>query len=170
MTNIEDSNKLISWWHKRLACDENWNSLPKASKKQLLVKLQSAINALLDFHITQEELAKLVKLTDIVTVFESCVSVLAFQDLHKMNRYQVLSYLTRVVLNSELAKFRKNPVWHSEPKKRKKRGRVATLEYAKKYDPYNFKKRHCSLCGKRIRIDNVTGICTSCQKKGRNGN
>lgn len=169
MTNLEDSNKLISWWRNQLACDENWNSLPNASKKQLLVKLQRAVNALLDFHITKEELARLVQLTDIVTVFESCISVLSLQDLHKKNRYQLLAYLTKVVLNSELGKFRKDPVWHSEPPKRKKKGRIATLEYAQKYDPYNFKKRHC-ICGKRIRIDNITGICTACQKKGRNGN
>jgi len=171
MVDINDSDKLIRWWKSQLEGSQDWNSLPEASKKQLLVKLQRCINALLDVHVTREELLRLVQLTDIITVFESCISMLALTDLHKKNKHQILAYLTRVVLNSELGKFKRDPIWQvALPPKKKKKGKIATLDYAKKYDPYNFKIRFCKICGGRIRVDNKLGVCTKCQKNGRNGN
>jgi len=170
MVNIDDSDKLIRWWREQLEGNQDWNSLPNESKKQLLLKLQRCVSALLNFHITKEELLKLVQLTDIVTVFESCISMLALTDLDRKNKYQMLAYLTRVVLNSELGKFKKEPIWHREPPTKKRKGNIATLEYAKKYDPFNFKHRYCSLCGGRIRKDNSTSVCSKCQGNGRNGN
>lgn len=169
MVDINDSNGLIRWWKSQLEGSQGWNSLPNESKKQLLAKLQRCIIALLDVHITKEEILRLVQLTDIGTVFESCISMLALPDLDRKNKHQLLAYLTRVVLNSELGKFKKEPNWHTEPPPKKKKGKIATLDYAKKYDPYNFKRKHCSKCGGKIKIDNVTGVCTKCQRNGKNG-
>ena len=165
---IEDSNNLISWWRKQLEETTSWNSLPNEGKKDLLLKLQRCVNALLHVYVTKEELLKLVQLTDVITVFESCISMLALPDLERKNKHQVLAYLTRVVLNSELAKIRKDPTWHVHLPTKKRKGKIATLDYAKKFNPYNFKS-HCKVCGNRIRIDNATGVCSKCQKKGRNG-
>lgn len=168
--NIENSNNLIRWWREQLEGNVDWNSLPNASKKQLLIKLQRCVSALLDFHITKDELLRLVQLTDIPTVFDSCISMLALPDLNRKNKYQILAYLTRVVLNSQLGKFKQEPVWHKETPSKKKKGKIATLEYAQRHDPYNFKQRFCKFCGGKINSNNATGVCTSCQKKGRNGN
>jgi len=168
--NIEDSDKLIRWWRGQLEGNQDWNSLPKESKKQLLIKLQRCVSALLHLHVSKDEILRLIQLTDVPTVFEACISMLALPDLERKDKYQALAYLTRVVLNTELARFKQDPTWHREPPKKRKKGKIATLDYAQKYDPFNFKKPPaCRFCGKQIRIDNVTGVCTSCQKKGRNG-
>lgn len=169
MVNIDDSSNLIKWWRNQLEGTQDWNALPKESRKQLLIKLQRCVNALLDVHVTKDEILRLIQLTDVVTVFESCISMLALVDLNKKNKFQIMAYLTRVVLNSELGKFKKEPIWHKGAPLKVRKGKIATLEYARKYDPYNFKVRFC-LCGKRIRSDNATGVCTKCQKNGRNGN
>jgi hypothetical protein len=165
---IDDSNNLISWWRKQLEGTESWNSLPNEAKNQLLLKLQRCISALLHVYITKEEILKLVQLTDIITVFESCISMLALPDLERKNKHQILAYLTRVVLNSELAKIKKDPTWHVHPPAKKRKGKIATIQYAQKFNPYNFKS-HCKVCGNNIRKDNATSICSKCQKKGRNG-
>lgn len=166
MTNIEDSDKTLSWYRKRLETTEDWNSLPERTKKDLLSKLQQSISALLHFYIGKEELLKLVQLTDIQTVFDACITVLAaLPDFEHKNRRQVLAYLTKVVVSTELAQNRQDPEWHNPPPAKRKRGKIATLEFADKYDPYNFKRAPtCKNCGKRIRIDNVTGVCTDCQR------
>lgn len=166
--NIDDSNNLIGWWREQLEGSSDWNSLPNETKRQLLVKLQMCVSALLQVYISKEEILKLVQLTDITTVFASCISMLALPDLERKNKHQVLAYLTRVILNSEIAKIKKDPVWHVPPPPKKKKGKIATLEYAKRYDPYNFKPV-CSVCKHHIRVDNITGVCSKCQKKGRNG-
>ena len=165
---IDDSNNLIRWWREQLEGCEDWNSLPIATRKQLLVKLQRCVSALIHLHIDKEELLKLIQLTDIPTVFDALISMLALPDLERKNKYQALAYLTRVVLNSELGKLKSKPVWHTAPPSRKKKGKIATLDYAKKFDPYQM-YRFCKECSSKIRIDNATGICSDCQKKGRNG-
>ena len=171
MHSIDDSDKLISWWREQLEGSNDWNSLPNETKKIYLLKLQRCVSALLDVFITKNEILKLVQYTDIITVFESCISTLALPDLERKNKHQILAYITRVILNSELAKSRRDPTWHVHTPTKKRKGRVATSDYAKKYNPYNFKPLPtCKICSKRIRIDNVTGVCTDCQKKGRNGN
>ena len=167
--SIEDNNNLIGWWRKQLEGNNDWNSLPNETKRQLLLKLQQCVSALLQVYITKEEILKLIQLTDITTVFSSCVSMLALPDLEHKNKHQILAYLTRVILNSEIAKIKVDPIWQSPLQPEKKKGKIATLEYAKKYDPYNFKPT-CKVCGSHININNTTGVCSKCQKKGRNGN
>lgn len=170
MVSIEDSDGLLRFWREQLEGNTDWNSLPNATKKQLLFKLQRCISALLNVYIGKEEILKLIQLTDVPTVFEACLSMLAWADLENKNKHQVLAYLTKVVVNKEIAKIRRDPAWHKPEKRKKRKGKIATIDYARKYDPFNFKKPNvCKLCGNRIRIDNLTGVCSKCQKKGRNG-
>jgi len=166
VSNIEEGVGLIRWWRDKLEGNEDWNSLPKASREKLLINLQRGVSALTSIHVTKKELLHLIQLTDVPTVFEACISMAALPDLDSKDKHQALAYLTRIVLNSELGKFKKEPTWHREPPKRKRNGEIASLEYAQKYNPYNFKRFKCKVCGARIRSDNVTGVCTKCQHNG----
>ena len=169
MILVEESNRQICWWRERLDKSKDWNSLPKESRKDLLNKFKQCIRDLICLDITDKELVKLVQLTDVPTVFDAVISVVALPEVEKKDRWAVLAYLTRVVLNSEKGKFNAvEPTWHREIKRRQRKGKIVTVEHAQRFNPYDFKNKIlCKQCGKRINISNATGVCTKCQRKGR---
>lgn len=168
--NIEDNSGNISFWTDRISKYPDWNLLPKETRKKVLKDIQRCADALLCLHITETEVLKLIQLTDVSTVLQACLSMLTLPELERKNKYQALAYLTKIVVNSELAKLKEPIVWHSDPVKRGRKGKIADLAYVRRYHPYNFKgRRFCRFCGKSLRIDNATGTCTDCQAKGRNG-
>jgi hypothetical protein len=170
MVSIEDSSGNISFWVDKLNQYPDWNLLSKEARKRLLKDLQRCVDALLYLHVSESEILNLIQLTDVSTVLQACISMLALPDLERKDKYQALAYLKRIVLNSEIAKLREPPVWHSEPHQRGRKGNIADLAYAKRHRPFNVKgRKSCTVCGSALRIDNITGVCTKCQEKGRNG-
>lgn len=170
MISVEENNRQLNWWRERLEESKDWNSLPKETRRRLLNTFKQCMRDLINLDITDKELIKLVQYTDIPTVFDAVISVIALSDVEKKDRRAILAYLTRVILNSEKGRLNVEPMWHKESPRPKRRGKVVTSEYARQFDPYNFKENMtCKFCGTKIRSNNVTGVCTKCQHRGRNG-
>lgn len=171
MDQLEDSNGSISFWRERLEQYGEWNSMPKETRKRLLKDLQRAIIALARAHLTEKEILNFLTLTDVPTVFDAVITTAMLPDLESKNSFELKAYMAGVIKNAEKARLAPKPKVHKhvEPKRKKKRGKPVTIEYLKEYNPYNFKKHYCKICKNRIRSDNVTGICTKCQKSGKNG-
>jgi hypothetical protein len=168
MSDIEDSTNLISFWRERLENSADWNSLPRETRKKLLFDFQRGIKALADLDVSQEELLQLIQLTDVPTVFDAVISMIAAPNFDK-NKYRALAYLKQIVLNSEKGRI-STRTYHIPPPNPKRKGKIADINYVRQYNPYDFKSQKCKFCGNKINSSNTTGVCTKCQQKGRNGN
>lgn len=167
MSDIEDNARSLTWWWEQLSLSEDWNSLTQGMRKDLLKKLQRVFIDIAEFHITQDEILSLIKLTDPPTVWDAMLSLRNFPKTGK-SHWQVFAYLNKVVINTWRQQHPiVQPHWQPAPQPEKER-KLASLETIEKWDSGNFKKRHCDGCGRLLRRDNETGLCRTCQRQ-RNG-
>ncbi len=167
MGDIEDNARNLTWWWSQLNLSEDWNSMPRKMRDELLDKLQKCLIDLEKFNITKKELTDLIILTDPPTVWDA---ILILDRLPKegKTRWEILAYLKATILNIwKMQHPTVKPVRQAPPQPEKKI-KEASWETVAKWDPMNFKKRHCEVCGRLLRSDNNTGVCRECQRL-RNG-
>lgn len=150
----------MSWWRDQLNQSGDWKSLPNETRKLLIIRLQQFVLEFTRLGISQEELLELVKWTDITTVFDAMITMM--QNTEGMNKYQALTYLKKVVLETQKFNKQKEPDWQKPEKEKKRTGRKVTAGYLERINPYNFKsrRRFCKVCKKPLREENRTGLCT----------
>jgi len=163
MSDIEDNARSLTWWWEQLNLSEDWNSMTRGMRKDLLKKLQRVFIDIAEFNISQDELLSLIKLTDPPTVWDAMLALRGLPKIGK-NRRQIFAYLSKVVINTwrqqhPLVK----PTWQPPPKL-EKLNKPASLKTIEKWDSTNFTRRHCDGCGRLLRKDNETGLCRACQR------
>jgi len=167
MSDIDDNARSLTWWWEQLNLSEDWNSMSRGMRKDLLKKLQRVFIDIAEFNITEKEITDLIVLTDPPTVWDA---LLALRGLPKgkKNHWEILAYLNKIVINTWKQQHPSvKQTWQPAPKP-EKRKRPASLKIIEKWDSSNFKQRHCDGCGKLLRGDNGTGLCRTC-KRQRNG-
>ena len=159
---------MFDWCYGMLKDSADWDTLSIEARKQLLRRFRTVVSTLAEFELNESDIQDLIKATDIITVFESLLSIWSAGKTFK-DRYALLAYLRKVVLNTwkekvgivDLAK---------EPKPKGKVGRPrihkASSTFVSKHNP--LRSRFCMSCGKLLKKDNMTGYCTRCQKNGSN--
>lgn len=163
MSDIEDNARSLTWWWEQLNLSEDWNSMTRSMRKDLLKKLQQVFIDIAEFNISQDEILGLIKITDPPTVWDAMLALRGFQKKGK-NHWEILAYLNKIVINTWKQQHPiEEPMWQlpPEPEKRKKPASLKTIE---RWDSTNFKRRHCDGCGKLLRGDNRTGLCRTCQR------
>ena len=164
MSDIEDNARSLTWWWEQLNLSDDWNSMPRGMRKDLVKKLHRAFIDIAEFNVSENDIINLIKLTDPPTVWDAMLSL---TKLHKnKSKWEVLAYLKTVVINKWIEGHPPKPVWQKiepKPKKQKELTDWGTME---KWNPNNFKDRRCDACGKSIRSDNQTGVCRDCQRQG----
>lgn len=161
MGDIEDNARSLTWWWEQLDLSEDWNSMPKGMRKDLLKKLNQVFIDIAEFNITKQELQDLIILTDPPTVWDAMLALSKISKKGK-TRWEVLAYLKAVVINTWKGQ---HPIKESSvqpPPQPQKPIKIASNKTVERWNPLNFKRR-CD-CGNILRSDNKTGLCRSCQR------
>ena len=173
MFSIEDNNRNLTWWWNQLSLSEDWNSMPVEMRQDLIKKLRQCILDLCDLNITNNEVLELIGLTDPPTVWDAILALGKLPERTKRNHWELLAYLKACVISMWQEQHPTKPVvWQKKPSEDKRdnpveirKSKLADATTIARNDPNNFKRRYCA-CGKKLRSDNVTGVCTRCQKNG----
>jgi RNase P subunit RPR2 len=167
MSDIEDNARSLTWWWEQLNLSEDWNSLTRGMRKDLLKKLQRTFIDVAEFHVSQDEILDLIRLTDPPTVWDAMLALRGLPDKKNKSHRQILAYLSKVVINTWK---QQHPIdestWQPSPKPEKRR-KLASLKTIEKWDSTNFKRTHCDGCGKLL-YDGEISLCKTCQRQ-RNG-
>ena len=169
MYTLEDSNHHRTWWYEQLNLSTDWNVMTPEMRNDLTKKLQRALQDLTQLDITKEDMLELLILADQATVWDAILALQDLPDRKNRNRYELLAYLRKTVTGMWKDQHpSKQHNWQTEPANKSKR-KIAppvSWETVEKYNPLNFSKRFCNLCGSSIRSNNATGACYTCQRKG----
>jgi len=165
MSDIEDNARSLTWWWEQLNLGEDWNSMPRNMRKDLLKKLHRAFIDIAEFNVSEKDIQDLIKLTDPPTVWDAMLSLTKLPKTR--SRWEVLAYLKTVVINTWKSQHTIKKSSMQPPPQLPKLIKVASDETVERWNPLNFKKRRCE-CGNLIRSDNKTGACRTCQRQ-RNG-
>jgi len=167
MSDIDDNARNLTWWWSQLNLSEDWDSMPRKMRDNLLDKLQKCLIDLEKVNVSKEDLKDLIIKTDPPTVWDA---ILILDRLPKQgkSKYEILAYLRATVLNIWKSQHPTVKPVRQEPPKPEKPIKEASWETVAKWDPLNFKRRHCDYCGTLLRGDNNTGLCRKCQRQ-RNG-
>ncbi len=167
MGDIEDNARNLTWWWSQLSLSEDWNSMPRKMREDLVDRLQKCLIDLEKVNITKKELTDLILLTDPPTVWDA---ILILDRLPKegKSRWEILAYLRATVINMWKTQHPTVQPKRQPPPEPEKPIKEASWDTVEKWDLMNFKKRHCDQCGRLLRVDNNSGSCRSCQRQ-RNG-
>jgi hypothetical protein len=163
---VDDTSKLFDWCFALIRDNRDWESMSLDYRKKLLNKFKIVISALTEIQVSESDILSLIKPTDVMTVFESLLSVWSYDKGFK-DKYTLMAYLRKVVLSTWKEKNGFTDL-SLQPGKVSKRGRprsqIASKSVVKKYNPLNMCV--CSKCGKTLKKESNKDICSNCNEDG----
>jgi len=168
MSDIEDNARSLTWWWEQLNLSEDWNSMTRGMRLDLVKKLQRVFIELADLSLSRDELLDLIKLTDPPTVWDAMLALRQLPNRKKKNHWEVLAYLNKIVINMWKQQHSLEKPSVQPPPEPRKEIKPVDWDTVHRWSPMNFGKLHCDSCGRLLRSDNTTGLCRTCQRK-RNG-
>ena len=130
---MSNKGNFSRWW-ELVKTNDDWNSLPIDTKKQIARKVKLCFIDLNNLEIAEEDILALVEQTDVPTVFDAILRVWVLPTKNKRSKDAILSYLKTVVVNSweekHLIKF--ETIWHKETPRKEKI--PISVEALRKYD------------------------------------
>jgi hypothetical protein len=168
MVDIDDQNKRILRWTNKIELGGEWNDMSVPERKALLIRFKRCALEILDLNISEKELLSLVIDTDQETLWEAIVNLNSWFPVEgrEQKTYQLLGLLRKGVYK---VWEEKHPILATfQPKdiiRAKENPKLASDEEIKRCNPVNLLGKHCK-CGNRLQKNNVTGLCTACQRRG----
>jgi len=151
------------FWLSKVARTDDWNSLPKETRKRSLKIIQLCLTDYCHVFIPEEELNELAEFGGSIVLVDAVLDLYAsYNKIY--NQYQLRRWLRTRIVNSIKEKLHYVPRQYKVIKPKKQKKSAASYEDLKQYSIYTLDSK-CSVCGKKINSNNVTGICTKCQRK-----
>lgn len=166
MGDIEDNARNLTWWWSQLNLSDDWDSMPRKMREELVDKLHKALIDLEKVNVSKNDIRDLIILTDPPTVWDAILALEKFPKEGK-SKWEILAYLKAVVLGIWKDQHPSRKPVRQPPPTKDKPIKSASWKTVERWNLNNFKDRRCTNCGRVLQERNCSGLCRDCQRNGK---